>query len=835
VPARAGQIVVEMTAGTRTFVTDVEVAKTKLREFGAMGASANAGMVSGTKATTAAVKGLEGQFANNNRAAVAFFTTVLGGGKIAQAAFPIVGGLAFAGMLGTVAEKAGDFFKNLAEAPARARDAFKGITEPLGKANDELQVTNDKLAAEIGKLSGHPGNGLQLALHEAWVVADKLEATVSKTLKELGEVQKKEGIGALNAFFTGRASTVGDQAEVKRFTESMTRIDAEGMARVRATKNEKDAGKAQDEWNKKALDALDLEIEKYEKLSEATRKLQDLYNAPGKIVHGGGFYPVDATVRPAGGEDQSVRMAEQQGTLGALKGLRDRYSLSADEASMQGKLPGLEAADAARKKAEAEQKREREAENRRNKEEQSDWSHLIEERAHVKEEFLSGMEKIDVEEQAEVVRELGKARTMLGEGVSGPVAVDPAKLAYIHETFNEKRAGESEREAKKFWSEIEASITKGLEEDLRRAKAAMERAHSADEHIAGISLTSQREGLNRRAGADEDVAKHSGLSGVDLVNAEYQIRIKLASDLAKIEDARIAKENDADAKRALVAEKEATLAKANDEAEAERDKGMAGLRQKDARDFFEEMRTGAETTGHILYTSLHSALDQASDQLAKLVTGQKVDFGKMLRSLAEDQLKSGMKSIFQSGLGKLGGLFGIKSAVAKPTGRAGDALHVLVDNTAIGGQPSASGSVLGGFSNLAGLMRSGGQALSGFLHSLSSSGSSAESSMGSASSPITYMAEGGSVDPGQSYWVGDGGEKELFTPHAAGTISPLHKMAGTGTATYNIDARGAEIGSEHRIRQAVAQAHDSAVHLGAQAAAERARRSPQRTSQQGKL
>src|ERR1035441_10205339 len=136
---------------------------------------------------------------------------------------------------------------------------------------------NDKLAMEIGKLSGRPGDGLQLALHEAWVVADKLEATVSKTLKELGEVQKKEGISALGALFTGRADTEGDEAEVKKFTASMARIDAEGMASVRAAKTKEDAGKAQDAWNKKALDALDLEIFKYEKLTEATQKLQRLH------------------------------------------------------------------------------------------------------------------------------------------------------------------------------------------------------------------------------------------------------------------------------------------------------------------------------------------------------------------------------------------------------------------------------------------------------------------------------------------------------------------------------------------------------------------------------
>jgi hypothetical protein len=695
-----------MMAGTRTFVTDVEIAKTKLREFGVVGQSTNAGMVSSTKATTAAVKGLEGQFANNNRAAVAFFTTVLSGGKIAQAAFPLVGGLAFGGMLVTVAEKAGDFFKKLAEAPARARDAFRGIYEPLQKENDELQVTNDKLAMEIGKLSGRPGNGLQLALHEAWVVADKLEATVSKTLKELGEVQKKEGIGALNAFFTGRASTKDDEAEVKKFTASMAQIDAEGMARVRATKNEKDAGKAQEEWNKKALDALDLEIQKYEKLSEATRKLQDLHEGKGLAPtwlawqedqkSGKRQYPgYNPSVA-----DQSVRLNEQQGTLGALRGLRDRYALSADEASMEGRLPGLHAAEEARKKQEAEAKREREAENRRNREEQADWQHLIEERAHVKEEFLSGMEKIDVEEQAEVQRELEKARNRLGEGVSGPVAVDPDKLAYIHGTFDAKRSGEAAREATKFWDEINKVIAKGLEEELQGAKAAMERSHTADEHVANVTLASQREGLNRNAKTGEDMAKEGGLTGVDLVNAEYQIRIKLATDLAKIEDERIAKERDADERRKLTADKEAALAKATGEAETEREKGLAALRQKDIRDFFEEMRTQAETSGHILYNALHSALDRSSDQIAKLVTGQKTDIGGTVKEIGQGMVKDSIKSAMMQGLGKLGPMLGIKKPQGKPDFTKANPGHVIVDN-----QGAAGGSVSSG---LAGLAKLGG-------------------------------------------------------------------------------------------------------------------------------
>ncbi len=41
-------------------------------------------------------------------------------------------------------------------------------------------------------------------------------------------------------------------------------------------------------------------------------------------------------------------------------------------------------------------------------------------------------------------------------------------------------------------------------------------------------------------------------------------------------------------------------------------------------------------------------------------------------------------------------------------------------------------------------------------------------------------AEGGPVYPGKSYWVGDGGEPELFTPGSPGNITPLSHMSGGG-------------------------------------------------------
>jgi hypothetical protein len=51
-------------------------------------------------------------------------------------------------------------------------------------------------------------------------------------------------------------------------------------------------------------------------------------------------------------------------------------------------------------------------------------------------------------------------------------------------------------------------------------------------------------------------------------------------------------------------------------------------------------------------------------------------------------------------------------------------------------------------------------------------------------------AAGGPVSAGNPYWVGDGGEPELFVPSTNGTIVPAHNMAGSGGGTINIYFQG---------------------------------------------
>lgn len=74
-------------------------------------------------------------------------------------------------------------------------------------------------------------------------------------------------------------------------------------------------------------------------------------------------------------------------------------------------------------------------------------------------------------------------------------------------------------------------------------------------------------------------------------------------------------------------------------------------------------------------------------------------------------------------------------------------------------------------------------------------------------------AEGGAVNPGTTYLVGEKGP-ELFMSKSAGAIVPNHALGGGSqrpVIQYTIDARGAAPGTEDRIRQAIAQSENRAV------------------------
>ena len=90
-----------------------------------------------------------------------------------------------------------------------------------------------------------------------------------------------------------------------------------------------------------------------------------------------------------------------------------------------------------------------------------------------------------------------------------------------------------------------------------------------------------------------------------------------------------------------------------------------------------------------------------------------------------------------------------------------------------------------------------------------------------------FLADGGGVDPGRAYVVGENGP-EVFSPRASGSIVPNHALGGSTTIHYHVDARQADLGAANRIHRALEATHAAAVANSVRATAERAKRTPQR-------
>jgi hypothetical protein len=250
----------------------------------------------------------------------------------------------------------------------------------------------------------------------------------------------------------------------------------------------------------------------------------------------------------------------------------------------------------------------------------------------------------------------------------------------------------------------------------------------------------------------------------------------------------------------------------------------------DVRAFFLEMQRNAQESANIIYDSLNNALDRVSDQLSKLFTGQKTNWGQMFQELGGEMVKASIKQGLELGLGKIGSAFGLGT---KADGSEASPFYVRFAGGAgmlggggglsIGGGLFGGGSQGGGIFSMLGKMfgfgGGGGEALGTLDTSMATS---------DLLSFGGFLADGGNVDPGAAYVVGDRGEPEWFVPHSAGSVVPSSKMGGSHQ--YYIDARGADLGVEHRVARAMEAAHNSAVATSVRANNERSKRTPQRSN-----
>ena len=337
---KIGVISINLTAGTAAFISDLDKANTKVAQFGRQGAAnmqafGHAGVTS-VQATSGSLRLLEGNFNNNIRATEVFLSNTLGLGGALKTAFPLVGGLAFAGLMSELIGKATDFFVKIQQAPERIAGMFRELNAPLRSANDEMRVANDRLEIEIAKLEGKRQNTLKLALDEAKVAADKLADSLDQDLSKMNKLIDEQNVSVWKRLL-GQASTQDVKQEFAGggilgstgyggFRGQIAGISDEGNDKIREAKTLKEKDAAQTAMNTRLLSAYGSELSKVNSLLSETQKKQAVFSQP--MASGIGSDAHKANLARVGEEDQSARIE-------VLKGVRRQLQEEADSIRMR--------------------------------------------------------------------------------------------------------------------------------------------------------------------------------------------------------------------------------------------------------------------------------------------------------------------------------------------------------------------------------------------------------------------------------------------------------------------------------------------------------------------
>jgi hypothetical protein len=109
--------------------------------------------------------------------------------------------------------------------------------------------------------------------------------------------------------------------------------------------------------------------------------------------------------------------------------------------------------------------------------------------------------------------------------------------------------------------------------------------------------------------------------------------------------------------------------------------------------FFLKMQEDAKTAAAIVYESLSSAFDKLSDQLTKLLTGQKTSWAKTFKELGTSMVHSVIQTGLQKAVGAIGKKMGID--IGKADGSKSNPFYVVpVGGTGLTGKPT--GEQIGG-------------------------------------------------------------------------------------------------------------------------------------------
>jgi hypothetical protein len=263
-------------------------------------------------------------------AAERFIGLIPGLGQVLVNLFPVLGAIAFATAIVRITGNITELFEGAGKGGSVIHAAFADLIQAGRQTNDELQLSNDKLANEIAKIEHRPQNGLKEALDEARVAADKLQTSLAKDLKTIQEIFTANKVGFARQII-GEAGTEDIEERLRAFQVRVATITEKGNQSIQVATNTPEVGgvalfsvEASQALKRAAQTKLNTELTK--EYSTEVARLQNLLKS---AVAPPGGYAVDKSARIALLEGEIASLQEQAKGIGLgsinanLKGDKD--------------------------------------------------------------------------------------------------------------------------------------------------------------------------------------------------------------------------------------------------------------------------------------------------------------------------------------------------------------------------------------------------------------------------------------------------------------------------------------------------------------------------------
>jgi hypothetical protein len=774
--ANAGNVKIVITGDGSNFSQVVADVNKKLEALGVKGRAAGHGMVSSVQAASGSIRILEGNVENNVRAVERFLVSSLKLGPILQAAFPVVGAIAFGGIIAKIGEEVYRFAKAAQDAPRIITQNFASSNSAMRLANDQLALANLRLENETAKLEKKPENHLAEALIASQIEAGKLVESLERVSKAQQDAFKGQHIGYLQQLF-GKGGTRDVEQNVANFESQIV-------------------GRGQD---------LQIALDGGDKSGAATaraelQRLQQNYIA--YLRDQIKLRTSTITTNPSGPISYASANGDQSANLAILQGALSSTQLSIAQQRLQEQngrdLAANDTAkgnrDAAREALEA-QRQQMEA---------------------MKQSADDQLADIKRDHQVSITEEIGYWRSVQAAIKGG------GQAAINYRTEVNKKIGDLSEELRK---KLELAQGKrdalstdesGVRQLIEQQKAQYEAVERAIE--AGIK---QREKM--QIGTAELARGAGSLTAADyrsaVADAHTQAfnaqRDDLERQLARLEglsDQAAQRERLQEQLDELQGNRQLQVAQDAQATSAAYGNPFVGI-----RDALDDLINASHDLANTWREIAGNAFDTVNGQIVRAISGQRTDLGNAGASI----FRSAGGALLKTAEGTLGGevlkRFGMGGKKTAPTGAAGDALHAWVDNLSQQGAGSV-GNLLDTLDGMKALGTEGQGAVGDGLQTITPLLTAA----------IPFLADGGPVVRNMPAIVGERGP-ELFVPSGSGHIVPNHKLGGTTHHHHwNIDARGATdpAAVKRMVMQGIAAAAPHLVRLSVAAGVERQRRLP---------